>query len=237
MDAGDCIGGGADDGATVMSRFPETRWSLIRRLDAEGGTAAVLLVEAYADAVARYLRSRLGDLGPTCDDITQDVLAHLLERPDLLARATPQPGLRFRHYLMRLAWNEARNALRRSRRGEGQDLHEDSLAAADTLDPHMDAAWAASVLAQAWQELRARGDAGDVDASVVAVTEAHLREGVGLRDLAARGLGSLATCSRRLAQGRMLLQQAIVERLRQAGELGADESPAAACDRLLETMR
>src|SRR5690606_14240829 len=132
----------------------------------EGGTAAILLVEAYADAVARYLRGRLGDPGPICDDVIQDVLTHLLERPDLLARATPQPGPRFRHSLMRLAWNEARNARRRNRRGTGRDLAEEALAAVDAGDPQMDAAWAESVLAQAWQELRARGDAGEIDAAV-----------------------------------------------------------------------
>src|SRR5690606_22363735 len=144
-------------------------------------------------------------------------------------------GLRFRHYLMRLAGIDARNARRRNRRGTGRDLAAEALAAVDAGDPPLDAAWADTDRAQAWLELRARADAGQIDAGVVAVTEAHLREGTGLRDLAARGLGSLAPCSRRLAQGRMLLQQAIVERLRQAGELGADESPAAACDRLLET--
>lgn len=212
--------------------FPDTRWSLIGRLGA--GDDARLLVATYADAVARYLRTRLKGRDPAIiDDVVQEVLAGLLDAPEVLARAQPGPGSRFRHYLMHLAWNAARNALRRWQRGDNQPLIDTDAIAAHAADADADRAWAASVLAQAWDELRAQRDAGQVEAAVVAITEAHLIDGTSLRDLVSAEHGSLATCSRRLAQGRMLVQQAIVERLRVAGELAADETPAAASARLL----
>lgn len=220
----------------MTGTFPDTRWSLIGRLGA--GDDARLLVATYADAVGRYLRVRLAGYEPgVVDDVVQEVLARLLDHPEVLAQARPGPGSRFRHYLMQVAWNAARNALRRWQRGNARPLLETDVIAAVANDATADHAWAASVLAQAWDELRAQRDAGAVEADVVAVTEAHLIDGRGLRDLAAAGLGSLATCSRRLALGRTLLQQAIVERLRVAGELAADETPAAACSRLLAHFR
>ena len=82
----------------------------------------------------------------------------------------------------------------------------------------MDRAWATSVLTAAWDELRAQRDASLIESDVVTLTKAHLIAGRSLRDLAASGTASLATCSRRVAQGRMLLRQAIVERLRLVGE-------------------
>ncbi|MEK7414452.1 MAG: hypothetical protein AAB263_14150, partial [Planctomycetota bacterium] len=63
---------------------------------------------------------------------------------------------------------------------------------------------------------------------------AHLVHGKNLRDIVKETGLSLATCSRRLARARTLLQQAIAERLRLAGELGADEDPARACAVLLD---
>lgn len=219
----------------MTGTFPDTRWSLIGRLGA--GDDARLLVATYADAVGRYLRARLSgyDAG-VVDDVVQEVLAQLLDHPEVLAQARPGPGSRFRHYLMQVAWNAARNALRRWQRGSGQPLPStEAIAAAG--DATADHAWAASVLAQAWDELRARRDAGTVEDDVVAVTEAHLIDGRALRDLVAAGLGSLATCSRRLALGRTLLQQTIVDRLRLAGELAPEETPAAACTRLLAHFR
>jgi RNA polymerase sigma factor (sigma-70 family) len=218
-------------------RFPDTRWSLVRRLDAHAGTASVLLVDAYADATARYVRSRLRDVpAELLDDIIQDVLVHLLEHPDILARAQPGPGSRFRHYLMHVAWNEARNALRRRRRETGLALEDEEASHEAAPATGMDRAWAASVLTQAWNELRARRDSGDIDAAVVAITEAHLIRGESLRSCVEQGMGSLATCSRRLAHGRMLVQQAIVERLRHAGELAEDEMPTQACERMLDLL-
>jgi RNA polymerase sigma factor (sigma-70 family) len=216
--------------------FPDTRWSLIRRLAASDG-AGILLVDAYADAVARYLHARCAAHGiDRANDIVQEVMVHLLERPDVLARATPGPGSRFRHFLMSVAWNEARNALRRTRPTTAEAIRESDATDDAAIDRGMERAWAASVLEQAWQELRARRDAGDVDAEVVRISEQHLIAGTTLRDIAGSGVASLATCSRRLAQGRTLLQQAIVERLRHAGELGSDETPAQACDRLLAAL-
>ncbi len=215
--------------------FPETRWSLIRRLDAQGGDTAVVLVACYADAVARYVRARLAG-NAHVDDIVQAVLQHLLERPDILAQATPQPGSKFRYLLMRVAWNEARNAMRRFRPAHGSAETLSVLVHTPDETQGMDRAWAASVLAQVWNEMRQRAAAGLIDAQVLAITEAHLIRGESLRSLAEHCQLSLATCSRRLAQGRMLLQQALVERLQVAGEWSVQDTPGQACDRLLQAL-
>ncbi len=224
----------------MTESFPDTRWSVIGRLttDDPGGDHARLLVGTYADAVARYLRLRLrGCALALVDDVIQDVLAHLLRHPEVLARAQPGLGSRFRYYIMALARNEARNALRRLR-------PDSTLPLTEVVDPNetqpdgdMDRAWATSVLTAAWDELRAQGAAGIIPPDVVTLTEAHFIGGRSLRDLATAGPASLATCSRRVAQGRMLLQQAIVERLRLVGELDAEITPAQAGARMLEHFR
>lgn len=213
--------------------FPATRWSLIARLG-DSPAAAAALVETYADAVRRYLRARLA--ATDADDVTQDVLVHLLEHPEVLARAKPGPGSRFRHYLMTLAWNEARNALRRRRRGgDAQPLAEEPAGAG--ADPAMDRAWAQSVLTQAWAELRAWADEGQVEPEAVAVGEAVLLRGAQLRETAAALGLPLATCHRRLAAARTLLQRSIADRLRHAGELREGEDAAQAYERLLAELR
>lgn len=209
----------------LPAAFPTTRWSLL----AHTGDGTAALVELYAEAVAAYLRHKLADRLPASDldDVAQDVLIHLLEKPDLLTQAKPGDGSRFRHYLMAVAWNEARNAVRR-RRPSGVPLPEDP---SGTAPAESDRAWARSVLDQAWREVAAWCDDGTAPSETIAVLRQVLGEGVSLRDAAA-GLGlSLATASRRLALGRTLLQKSIADRLRAAGELGSDD-PATALERL-----
>ncbi len=219
--------------------FPETRWSLIGRLG-EHPAEATTVVETYAGSIDRYLRHRLPtvDAG-TVDDIVQDVLVHLLGQAEVLARARDAPGSRFRHYLMTVAWNEARNAWRRRRprrdqvRFEQDDVHAtmpDEVAA-------MDRAWAESLLARVWAEVRAWADDGTIEREVPVVLEANLIRGLGLREIADQlGIG-LATASRRLAHGRMLVQQALIAHVRHAGELDPEEDAALACARLLALLR
>jgi RNA polymerase sigma factor (sigma-70 family) len=215
------------DGMPIPAPFPTTRWSLLGPA-ADGGAA--VLVDLYADAVAAYLRGKLAARAPASDvdDVIQDVLMHLLQRPDLLAQARPGEGSRFRHYLMALAWNEARNALRR-RRPSGQPLPEEP--ASDAAPGESDRAWARSVLDQAWREVAAWCDGVTAPPETLAVLRLVLGDGVALREAATRLGLSLATASRRLALGRTLLQKAIADRLRAAGELGADD-PATAVERL-----
>lgn len=208
--------------------FPTTRWSLLAR--SPDGTA---LVELYADAIAGYLRRKLADrlAASDLDDVIQDVLVHLLQRPDLLAQATPGGGSRFRHYLMTLAWNEARNAARR-RKPSGVPLPDEPVA---TDSAESDQAWARSVLDQAWREVAAWCNDGTAPAETLTVLRLALVDGLPLRDVAERARISLATASRRVALGRTLLQKSIADRLRAAGELG-DDDPATALERLRVQM-
>ncbi|MBA3685945.1 MAG: sigma-70 family RNA polymerase sigma factor [Planctomycetes bacterium] len=217
--------------------FPETRWSLIGRLG-ERPAEATTVVETYAGSIDRYLRRRLaGCDASTADDVVQDVLVHLLDHAEVLARARAAPDSRFRHYLMTVAWNEARNALRRRRpRASDVSTNDAEIAVGPEEMVAMDRAWAESVLARAWAELHAWAADGTIDGEVPAVLEASLVEGLPLREIAERlGIG-LATASRRLAHGRTLVQGAITERLRHAGELGEHEDAAVACARLLALL-
>ena len=74
-------------------------------------------------------------------------------------------------------------------------------------------------------------------ALVPKLLEAHLVQGRNLRDLSAEMKLPLATCHRRIARGRTYLQKAIVDRLRQAGELPANADETSACDLLLTVLR
>ena len=228
--------------------FPATRWSLIARLPDQPQQVAVL-VGLYADAVGEYLRRRLvAEHRDRVDDIVQEVLLDLLRKPEVLARAKPGSGSRFRYYLMTLAWGLARNALRYERRRDAPSLD----AAGDGETPlverlcgdlpsaeqqaAMDRAWALSVLQQALDDLRRWAHDGTLEPEAFAVLTANLLEGRPLREVAAATGLSLATCSRRLAQARQLLQQAIVERLQLAGEIDAGCDPLHACDVLLAAV-
>ena len=229
--------------------FPVTRWSLIARLPEHPQQVAVLL-GLYADAIGTYLARKLaGEKPERIEDTIQEVLLDLLGKPAVLARARPGADSRFRHYLMSLAWYSARNVLRQARRRDQPSLEalsdQDEQAEVEPLagDPSapdqqraMDRAWAISLLQQALEELQRWTRDGTLEPEAYAVLQANLVEGKGLREVGAALGISAATCSRRLAKARTLLQQAIVARLRLAGELAADEAPAQACTVLLQAL-
>jgi DNA-directed RNA polymerase specialized sigma24 family protein len=226
-----------------MAAFPVTRWSLIARLPDQPQQVGPLMA-LYTDAIADYLAVKLaGERRERIDDVVQEVLLDLLGKADVLAKAQPGQGSRFRYYLMNLAWLSARNALRRLRRRDGaagsvaedgdDDLPLVDRLPADTPAPEraaMDRAWAVSVIRDALDDVRR------CDEIAADLLSAHLVEGRALRDLAQeRGL-ALATCHRRLAAARHRLHEAIAERLRLVGELGASEDPAAACAVLMQAV-
>ncbi len=193
--------------------FPATRWSLVGR--APTGDVGTL-VELYADCIGRYLRLRFPEVGGAdLDDLVQDVLIHLLERPDLLAAARPREGGRFRYFLATVAFNHARNVLRARRRAAHHlrplpDGDGDDHGAATTA---METAWETSVLAAAWADLRGWAAAGLIAAEAPDLLQAHLA-GEAIRGLAQRSGQSPATCQRRIAQARTWLRHAIEQRQR-----------------------
>jgi RNA polymerase sigma factor (sigma-70 family) len=221
--------------------FPETRWSLIGRLSLRPAEAAVVM-DQYADSISRYLRLKLPSEGDL-EDVIQEVLLHLFEHPELMAAAEPGAGSRFRYLLMTLAWNEARNRLRerwRRQHREKPAMDDDGAQAATSESVEtsaMDRAWAESLLAQAWADVRAWASDGTLEPEVPELLEGHLVRGRNLRDLASELSLPLATCHRRLARGRTWLQKAIVDRLRQAGEIPEGDDQAAACSLLLDILK
>jgi len=220
--------------------FPATRWSLIARLPDQPQEAAAVL-GLYADAIGAYLALKLaGEQPERVADIVQEVLLDLLGKPDLLAQAQPGSGSRFRYYLMNLAWMAARNHLRHARRRDHVSLEGAGAGEVDANAPDqhaaMDRAWALSVVQQSLDQLRRWSTDGTLEPEAFTVLTANLIDGRDLRSISAELGLSLATCSRRLARARMLLQQTITERLRLAGELGEGEDPAAACGVLLGAL-
>ena len=210
--------------------FPATRWSLVGAADGAG-----TLLALYAEPIAHYLAMKLPEAARDgrIDDVVQDTLAWLAEHPEILARAQPGANAdgtpsRFRWYVMTLALNQARNALRRLRPDQHAPLTAEP-AAADL--PDMDRAWAAAVLADAWRDLAGWSAQGACEAEVPEATRLHLAEGLGVREIAGRLGLSLGAAHRRIASGRSLLRRAICDRLKAAGEAGDDEQ--AACDALL----
>jgi RNA polymerase sigma factor (sigma-70 family) len=196
----------------VPIAFPPTRWSLVGR--APNGDVG-LLIERYADCLARYLRLRFPELAPSdADDLHQEVLLHLLEHPELVAAASPRAGGRFRYFLATLALNQARNVLRSRRRLQLRQhvldervLNEQTSAA----EPEVDQAWQEAVLAAAWGDLRGWAASGELEPGLPDLLAQHLA-GTPLRELATAHDLSLATCQRRLARARTRLQQAITVR-------------------------
>jgi hypothetical protein len=77
---------------------------------------------------------------------------------------------------------------------------------------------------------------GTLEPEVPRLLEGHLVQGRNLRDLAQELGLPLTTCHRRLARGRTYLQRAIIDRLRQAGEVKAGDDEGAACDLLLAVL-
>jgi RNA polymerase sigma factor (sigma-70 family) len=228
----------AEDDAMSAIGFPATRWSLIARLPEQPESAAPLL-GPYADATGAYLTRKLaGERGERIDDIVQEVLLELLARPGLLARAQPGSGSRFRHYLMTLAWNAARNAQRRARRDDVPAEDTSRLSApAPEQQQDMDRAWALALLREALDHLERRCAAGLLDPLARTLLLGHVVDGRSLRNLADEHQLSLATASRRLADARRQLHDGLAEQLRLAGELGPDEDPAAVCATLLAALR
>jgi DNA-directed RNA polymerase specialized sigma24 family protein len=236
--------------------FPETRWSLIGRLAEEPDQVSVVM-ELYADPIARYLRAKFpAEQGSArLDDVIQEVLVYLMEHPDLLARARPGEtpagsASKFRYFIMTLAFNAARNAWRRQVHGKelnaamgdgGETTVAEALAVAhqpaDELAKAMDRAWAESLMAAAWRDLRAWATDGTLEAEVPRILEMNLVEGRNLREVAEALSLPLATCHRRLARGRTLLQKAITDRLRQAGEIAIDGDGVSACEVLLTALK
>ena len=229
--------------------FPATRWSLIARLPEHPQQVAVL-IGLYADAVGAYLaRKMAGEKLDRIEDTVQEVLLDLLGKPEVLAKAQPGSGSKFRYYLMNLAWFSALNILRHARRRDHTSLDAVTDAddhaqverlAGDAPAPDqqqaMDRAWAISVVQQAMEELQRWTRDGTLEPEAFAVLQANLIEGKGLREVG-EDLGiSAATCSRRLARARTLLQRAIADRLRLAGELGAHEDAAQSCSVLLQAL-
>jgi DNA-directed RNA polymerase specialized sigma24 family protein len=222
--------------------FPNTRWSLIARLAQEAGGHATL-VELYAPAIARYLATRFPSEQSqgVLDDIVQEVLIDLIDRPELFAAAKPGAGSRFRYVVMNAAYLLARNARRRVGKRAHEDVHlvdaEDASAVPVDTMAAMDRAWAESVLTAAWNEVAAWVDEGVLDRGTVEMLEQHLVRAVPLRDVAKQVDLPLATCFRRVAKGRTYLQKAIIDRLERAGEIPLGSDAAQASERLLEAVR
>jgi DNA-directed RNA polymerase specialized sigma24 family protein len=236
----------------MLNAFPATRWSLIARLPDQPQHVGVLL-ELYADTIGTYLAMKLRSERPErVQDVVQEVLLDLLGKPEVLSRAQPGEGSRFRYYLLNLAWRSALNAIRRERR---RDVPSDGIASAaaddeslpvDHLASHlpapdqrviMDRAWAIGVVQQALDEVQRWAHGPEGDRVGHELLHATLLQGRSLRDAAATAGIPLASASRRVIAFRARLQTAITERLRLAGELASTDDPTQACTVLLDALR
>jgi RNA polymerase sigma factor (sigma-70 family) len=233
----------------MSAEFPATRWSLIARLPDQPQEAAAM-IGLYADAIGAYLHRRLAsEHAERVDDVVQDVLLDLMRKPELLARAQPGSGSRFRYYVMNLAWLSALNYLRYERRrthvSADAALHEGpsiiECTASDIPAPDqqaaMDRAWALSVVQNALDDVKLWSTNGTLEPEAYTILCANLIAGKNLRDVAAELGIPLTNCHRRLAKARMLLQQAIIERLTLAGEITAKDDPNQAAHLLLDLVQ
>jgi RNA polymerase sigma factor (sigma-70 family) len=211
----------------LTNQFPSTRWSLIQRLD-ETLSPAATLIERYAPAIRAYLGLKFPDeAADRIDDLSQEVMTGLLERPEVLTKATADTSRKFRFFLMRVAFNLARNAKRRLRHpaeisSEVCRETEPGTGRLDDDQEHMDAAWAIGLLDLALEDCRGWELAGRIEAEAIAMLEASLFEGCGVRELANRFGQSRATCARRVAAAKQLLIRSLTDHLIAIDELDAD---------------
>ncbi len=217
--------------------FPATRWSLVQRLDQTVSHAGVL-IERYVPAVRAYLRMKFPiENRDGVDDLLQEVLLALMERPEVLAKAARDPGRPFRYYLMRVVYNHARNARRRL---QAREIAIDDpildVPAQDTEDEAIDTAWAIGICEMALEDCRGWEASGIIEAPAADLLSTNLNEGCGVRELATRFGLSRATCARRLAHAKQCLVTAIRDHLIAAGELDEQASKRDAHHILLRAL-
>ncbi len=234
------------------SDFPDTRWSLVARLSSSPAQIGVV-VELYANAISRFLSTRFPKewIAGRVDDVFQEVALDLLKKPEVLARAKPGNGSKFRYLIMTMALNAARNFLRKEDRHGHREQSIDPtdqtsmlfrlVTSDEPIEPPMksamDQAWAESVLAQALDDLDGWVADGTLEAEAVRILHEHLIHGQPLREVA-KSLGlTLTSCHRRLAKARTYLQSTIMDRLKESGEAANGLDAAAACDLLLTALQ
>ncbi|MEO1174700.1 MAG: sigma-70 family RNA polymerase sigma factor, partial [Myxococcota bacterium] len=145
----------------VSSRFPTTRWTLIRQLKDNGERARALefVVETYRDPLYHYAR-RSGLDDPAAEDALQQFMVVMLER-DFIDRIRADRG-HLRGFLKTAFRNFLANQFekrRAAKRGGGVTAVSfdaaDELVASRDLSPDgaFDRAWAETIMNRAFQRL------------------------------------------------------------------------------------
>ena len=101
-----------------MTEFPETQSLLLANIQSlENRDAWTEFVQIYRPVIYRMARRR-GMQDSNAQDLAQDVLVRVAKS---IERWEPQPGVRFRHWLRKVASNAILTAMSKSSRQQGVD--------------------------------------------------------------------------------------------------------------------
>jgi RNA polymerase sigma-70 factor (ECF subfamily) len=147
--------------------FPNTRWTMVRRAQADSQTALGSLFESYREPLLIWLRIKAYKYAPLePEDLVQGFCAHLLSR-QFMANVQQEKG-KFRTFLLTALQRYAKDEHEKWRAGkrgggqtpaslqetddQGQPLH-DPAGSGTAPDLDFDRAWAQTILANALRQL------------------------------------------------------------------------------------
>ena len=223
-----------------MSSARETCWTLIQGAARGTDAAREDFARRYLPVVRAYLveRWRSSFLAGEVDDASQEVFIECFREGGALQRADPARG--FRPFLYGTVRNVARRmeerAARRTRDKEKDSFHPEQFSSDEEhLSVVFDKAWAAEIMREAAEHLRARAAAeGEAATRRVDLLTLRFQEGLPIRAIAERWGVDTARLHHDYARARDEFKQALLDVL--AFHQPDATVAARECDLLLEIL-
>ena len=221
-----------------------TRWSLIERAASGDGGARDTFARTYEPAIRAYLAARWRDAGRDADiaDATQEVFLACFSQSGPLARAEPDRPGGFRAYLYGVVRNVARGVERKRKKLPRQPAHEEQLDGVEADEPTLsrvfDRAWALGILREAVRLHRQRAAAADDAGALrrVELLQLRFREGLPIREIAARWGEDAAKVHRAYARARKEFESAL-QTVVEGHHGGSARAVKEECERLAQYFR
>lgn len=223
-----------------MSSARETCWTLIQGAARGTDAAREDFARRYLPVVRAYLseRWRASYLAGEIDDAIQDVFIECFREDGALGRADPSRG--FRPFLFGTVRNVARRmeerSARRAKHKDQDSFHPEQFAHdEERLSVIFDKAWAAEIMREAADHMRAQAAAdGDAAGRRVELLALRFQEGLPIREIAERWEVDAARLHHDYARARDEFKQALLDVL--AFHQPDASAAARECDQLLEIL-
>jgi RNA polymerase sigma-70 factor (ECF subfamily) len=219
-----------------MSADAPTSWHLVRRAADGRDDARAEFVRRYEPVVRAYLaaRWRRAPLSAELDDAAQEVFLDCFRQDGALGRADPAKPQRFRAFLYGVTRIVARRiererAVRARHVADDGSAVEGAPARGESLSRVFDRAWASALLRRAAHLQEERAGTDDARRRVE-LLRLRFREGLAVRDVAARWGADPAWVHHQFATARDEFRRALEDVVREECGPGRVEAD---CDRLL----